>query len=235
MSRDAVYWLHEPSGEFGGFYNEWRRRRVAKLEQVFGTGWFAGKKVLELGCGYGNIGRYFQALGADVTFSDARTELLDEVKRRDPAAKVILLDQNTDWSLGATYDLVIHFGVLYNLDEWARDLALAAQHSKWLAVETAVNRFVNRVEFKIKAPTYDHTYHGPFNSLGSLPSELMVEDVLAAQGMSYRRYDDKDLNFDTWKYDVVFDTAASTDGVVFVSSWHHPDVYGCRRLWVASN
>ncbi len=56
----------------GGVNNEWRVKRVRKLEYIFSQEWFRDKKVLELGCALGNMGLYFKSLGAEVTFTDVR-------------------------------------------------------------------------------------------------------------------------------------------------------------------
>ena len=72
--------LIENEETFGGFFNEWRIKRVDKLINIFGLEWFKGKKILEMGCGYGNIGLYLESLGSIVHFSDARKEVLDKIK-----------------------------------------------------------------------------------------------------------------------------------------------------------
>ena len=101
--------LYESDPTFGGFYNEWRVKRVNKLVSLLGMDWFKDKKVLELGCAFGNIGFYLESLGANVTFSDGRQEVLNVVLKKDPLAKVILIDEDTDWELNDKFDLIIHF------------------------------------------------------------------------------------------------------------------------------
>ena len=79
---------------FGGHYEEWRETRIAKLISIFGEDFFKGKDILELGCGFGEIGEKFIELGSAVTLCDARREHLDEVKRRLPDSITHVIDQN---------------------------------------------------------------------------------------------------------------------------------------------
>ena len=99
--------LYEENEVFGGWFNHWRKVRVKKIEDVLGQDWFKGKKILELGAGFGNVGLYFKSLGADVTMSDARSKCLEAILKKDKDANVILLDQDSKWELPEQYDLII--------------------------------------------------------------------------------------------------------------------------------
>lgn len=227
--------LHEDDATFGEFYNEWRVKRVAKLERIFGCEWFKGKKVLEVGCGFGNIGLYLEALGAEVTFSDGRQAVLDVVKSKSANARTLLIDQDSDWQIDDRFDLIVHFGVLYNLNHWQRDLHKALQHAKYVALETAVNKYVNDVEFKIKEFSYSHEFHGALNKVGSLPSASIIEAVIKEAGAVYKRYDDSDLNAGESMY---YDKQATVKGIrttsddIYINAWADGRVYGGRKFWV---
>lgn len=226
--------LYERSPIFGGVFNEWRVKRVNKLVNLLGVGWFKNKKVLELGCAFGNIGFYLESLGANVTFSDGRQETLDIVKLKDPNAKTILLDQNTNWNLNETFDLIVHFGISYHLDNWQRDLINTIDHTQYLAYETAVNKFSNNIEFKIKDYNFRHKYHGPINSLGSLPSVLMIENVIKDTKVNYTRYDDEDLNYEGFLYTSQNNKEYKpvSNETIYLSS--HQDLWGSggRKYWL---
>ena len=81
------YILDEDNQIFGGWFNDWRRVRVNKLEEVLGTDW-NGKDVLELGAGFGNIGLYFKEKGAEVVFADANDKCREIIISKDSEASV---------------------------------------------------------------------------------------------------------------------------------------------------
>jgi hypothetical protein len=67
-----------------------RRLRLTLRETAPLT--IAGARVLELGCGHGDIGPHFLALGGDVMFADARPEHVDIVSSRYHGARTLRLD-----------------------------------------------------------------------------------------------------------------------------------------------
>lgn len=221
--------LIEPNNLFGDWYNQWRLLRVCKLEQIFGIDWFKGKRILELGCGYGNIGLYFKDLGADVTFADARQEFLDVVKRKCQTANTVLIDQDKEWDLNKKFDLIIHFGVLYNIKNWKQDLACALKQTQFLALETAVNRFAYDIEFEIKNFEYGDKHCGCFNNQGSLPSISLIEKELIGK---FNRYDDADLNCGgNLRYTLI----CNDQNKIYakpIKSWHNNPFYGGRKFWI---
>jgi len=44
--------LYEDNEIYGGIFNEWRFKRVKKVENIFGQEWFQNKKILEAGCAF---------------------------------------------------------------------------------------------------------------------------------------------------------------------------------------
>ena len=225
--------LYEPRNEFGQFYNDWRVKRVEKLEQIFGVKWFKNKSILELGCGFGHIGLYLETLGANVTFSDARQSCLNEVKRKNPTANTILLNQETNWKLDKQYDLVIHFGIMYNLNNWQQDLLATLAHGKYIALETAVNKFGDDIEIKIKDYVYGSEKYGPVNKIGTLPSVSLIENNF--NQYQYMMYDTSDINSE---YPFVYDIPIlKASGIklkenAHIKTWDDKRVYGGRKLWV---
>ncbi len=213
---------------FGGVFNQWRLLRVCKLEQIFGVDWFKGKRILELGCGYGNIGLYFQDLGADVTFTDGRQEFLDVVKKKCSTAKTILLDQNKPWDLQQEFDLVIHFGISYHLKNWQQDLACAFKHGKFIAYETAVNRYAYDIEFEIKDFDYGENHCGVIDQQGSLPSLSLIEKELIG---NYKRYDDADLNSSNMRYTLICNDNTKIEPKP-IQNWADSNYYGGRKFWI---
>ena len=137
--------LEKNSGEDDSL-GVWRLYRVKKLVQVFGIEWFKNKKILELGCASGNIGLALQALGADVTFADARSENLDSVIRKKSNVKTVLINQEQEWSINTKFDLIIHFSVLYNIKNWKQDIMCTLSQGRYVALETAVAKYDTKFE-----------------------------------------------------------------------------------------
>lgn len=225
--------LIDPSeSAFAGIFNKWRFLRVKKIEQFFDKEWFKGKKILELGCGYGNVGHYFSLLGSDVTFSDARQEALDIVKSKNPEFKTIQINQESKWSIDDHFDLIIHFALGYHLNYWEQDLIRTIKHADNIAYETAVTRYNIETEYKVVNHNYSSCMHGPYGNIGSLISSSNIENVLTENKCSFVRCDDSDLNIPDGIYDwseVDFDATYKTG---IVTSYWDNEHFGGRRYWM---
>lgn len=226
--------LYERSPIFGGLFNEWRVKRVNKLIDILGKDWFKDKKVLELGCAFGNIGFYLESLGSEVTFSDGRQECLNIVKLKDQNAKTILLDQDTDWNLKEKFDLIVHFGISYHLNNWQQDLKNTIDHAQYVAYETAVNKFSNSVDFKVKDFNRDYEYRGSVNKLGSLPSVYAIESVFKDKQITFKRYDDEDLNHECMIYtnQSSKEFKQQDNSIIYLNSWSDAWAYSGRKYWI---
>lgn len=228
--------LYENNNIFGGWLNDWRTLRVRKLEEIFGRNWFRGKKLLEVGAGFGNLGLYFKSLGADVTMTDIRNECLERIKEKDPQAKTFSIDHDKEWSLPDKFDIVLHFGLSYNLENWERDLSCTIKQScKYIVFETAVNKFKDDISFLIKDYHYHHPYLGPAHAVGSLPSISLIQKELDKHNVTYERYDKAELNIynfiytNACDYDFVYPTAK---GPYIIDGWDSPHVRGGRKFWI---
>ncbi len=78
-----------------------------------------GDRVVELGCGTGQVTAALIRRGARVTAVDALPEMLEATRRRAPAAELILGDITTA-DLGPVVDRVVISFVLHNLDSTQR-------------------------------------------------------------------------------------------------------------------
>ena len=164
------------------FYDEWKNKRVNKIENIFGRDWFCGKSVLELGAAHGDIGLHFLKLGADVLFADIRIEHLRTINQKlfelNHSPKTIVLDQNKRYDLDRKFDLILHTGVLNHLDDWRQDLECAINHTNLMILESMVS---------VK------NYVSNF-------SQEDVENHLSDLGCKFFRFDTSDLNTD-WSWD----------------------------------
>jgi hypothetical protein len=210
---------------FLGAYVGWRQTRIAKIEQIFSKEFFKDKTVLELASGYGYLGKYFrEELGSIVTFAEGNEEFIKEIQNLNPevdASEIICLDQNKLWNLNKKFDVIIHFGVMYHLDNWIQDLECAANHTDLIILESEVCDS-DDPEFEIKIidiNSYDQALviH---DRKATIPSAAYVESELTKHGFKFTRYDDADLNHDQHHYNWI------------VKNENKNHVRGQRRFWI---
>jgi 2-polyprenyl-3-methyl-5-hydroxy-6-metoxy-1,4-benzoquinol methylase len=190
------------ANNFAGHYYDWRLKRLRAIISHYGPEWFAGKTILELACGYGDIGAVLMMLGADVTFSDARKEHLDEIRLRYPSIdkkrlKILDLELGIK-SESAKYDMVIHMGLLYHLDNWREGIIDCRRLANHLVLETEVCDALAD-DFEIKSPE-DSPDHA-FGKISTRPSEYFVEKMLASSGYDYSKITDDRCNSNMHVYD----------------------------------
>ena len=189
------------------FYDEWKNKRVNKIENIFGRDWFCGKSVLELGAAHGDIGIHFLKFGADVLFADARLEHLKSIQRKlfetSHNTKTLMLNQNEKYNLKQKFDLILHTGVLYHLENWKQDLECAMNHTNVMILESVVSMKKDK-ELKIYKSDMmrEHMkeYAGISDERFSDFSQEDVENHLSDLGCKFFRFDTSDLNTD-WSWD----------------------------------
>ena len=228
MNKELLY---EPNDLFGGFFNEWRLKRVEKLEFIFGVDWFNKKTILELGCGHGHIGLYLETLGADVTFCDARQSNLNAVLKKNQNAKTILINNENIWDLKKKFDLVIHFGLLYHVENWRQDLKIALNHGKYIALESAINTFKENIEIKIKNTSYNFDEYGSINKKKFYPSLKLIEGLIKKLKYKAKRYDTKFLNIAN---NFVYNKPCNIkyDINLIKNNPFYEQLYVCRKFWI---
>jgi hypothetical protein len=184
------------------FFEDWNKKRVDKVISIFGRDWFASKKILELGACHGDIGLNFLKLGSDVTFSDARIENLSEIRNKlkdsffEP--KIVVIDQDKEYNLNESFDLVVHFATLSHLENWKNDLSCALRHTNLMLLETSVNPIENS---KDDIELCDEFVYEAYNRKNSLFTQESVEDVLRSLGCKFIRLDSSDLNSNwSWSF-----------------------------------
>lgn len=201
---------------FEDHYPEWRAKRIDAIRDHYGTSWFAGKTMLEVGCGHADIGAAFAAMGAIVTGSDARQDHLDEARRRHPEIEAWrIADLDREWPFDRDFDLVLHLGVLYHLADPEHALTCLLQSRGHIVLETEVSDskdpgFVHR--------TVEDGYDQAFNNRGTRPSPAFVERVLTEAGRSFSRITDDRCNAGYHRYDWEVSDTGETVG-------------GLRRMW----
>lgn len=218
----------EQGGRFMDHYRGWRPKRIQKIEQIFGKEFFKDKTILELACGYGDIGKHFKEnLGAKVTFAEGREEHIPHIIENNPECEVIHLNQENPWQLEEKFDIIIHFGVMYHLENWKQDLECTLKHSNLIILESEIaDSYDPKFEQKFIDPeSYDQSIHP--DRKATRPSAGYVESVFKENGFSFVRYDDSDLNDGLHRYDWLVTGNAERPGVT------RNDGGGLRRFWVA--
>lgn len=191
------------------YYEEWVAKRVGKIRNIFGDKWFQNKKILELGACHGDNGIEFLKLGADVTFSDVRQELLDNItlklKEFHYVPATILLNQEDEYTLDKKYDLVLHMGLLYNIKDWKNSIRCALNHTNYMILDTLVCPEPDQ-DGQVEIINQDFMY-GPYNSnIMSTVSQEVIENELISLGCKFIRFDDPALNTAGWFFNDCFTT-----------------------------
>jgi len=185
------------------------------INKYISPDYFSGKSLLELGCGYADIGNMFSKLGAVVTSSDARKEHLDIVKERYPHIKTALIDGD-NLTIQDTYDIILHWGLLYHLHEVEEHLKEVSKKCNMLLLETEVCDS-DDTDFYIK--TTENGYDQAFNNSGIRPSPSYIERLLNNNGFQFKMIKDPILNTEFHSYD--WDVKNSRE-------WKN----GLRRFWI---
>lgn len=215
--KELMQIKHQLNGCFRGHYTLWQEKRVTAIIEYYHPLWFKGKKILELGCGYGDIGAVFTALGADVTCSDAREEHLEVLKTKYPHIKTIKANIECEWPFEERYDLILHLGVLYHLNDINYSLERSINSADHVILETEVcdsddhNTVIKIVEDKA---SYDQSFTGH----GSRPSARYIEQFVEKYGASFERISGNECNSLFHQYN--WEVQGSAE-------WRH----GLRRFW----
>lgn len=186
---------------FDGKYLEWNQKRIKAIIEHYGVNFMSGKKVLDLGCGHGDVGAAFYRLGAEVTAVDAREEHLKIVEKKHAGLKTVKLDLDNDWAFGnQKFDIIIDLGLLCHLRDYEKHLMSVCKATQHLILETSVCDS----EDPYKVITFSENkgiYDWSLNGMGSRPSPAAIERILKNCGMDFKRVDNNKLNAGTFKYD----------------------------------
>ena len=200
---------------FSSHYINWRMSRMNGVKKYISPEYFKSKTLLELGCGYADVGNMFSELGAIVTSSDARNEHLGNVNQRYPHIKTLLIDGDND-SIIEKYDIILHWGLLYHLNEIELHLEKLSQKCDVLLLETEVSDSDDPTFY---ISTNEGGYDQAFNKNGIRPSQSYVENVLTKNGFQFKLIKDSILNSSFHCYD--WDITNS-------NGWRD----GLRRFWI---
>jgi glycosyltransferase involved in cell wall biosynthesis/SAM-dependent methyltransferase len=186
---------------FDNIYHGWNRNRSKAILDFYTVKFFYFKKVLDLGCGYGDLGGVLYRLGSDVTGIDARQDHLKVTSKKYRGIKTVQANLDTQWPFhGQKFDLILDLGLMCHLGNYEQHLKAVCASTTHLVLETAVcdsddpNKVILVDEDRA---TYDLAYGGK----GSRPSAAAIERVLKENGMNFKRMDSSKLNAGDYVYD----------------------------------
>lgn len=190
--------MPEEKERFLDHYPGWTEKRIKVILKHYGAEWFKGKNVLELGCGFAMFGNFCHLLGANVTVSDARAFHLQTVMERYPYLRVVQADLNCEFPFkDRHWDLILHLGVLYHLEEFVKNLELCCAQCSHMVLDTAV---IDSSDPDYFMTTYSNGYDQAIDFIDSRASPAYIEGVLKRCGMDFEMQT-SDLNFSFHKYD----------------------------------
>lgn len=203
---------------FSGHYEYWRAKRIVAIVEEYGEAWFKGRKILELGCGYGDIGHVFSTLGAEVIYAEGRKEHCDILRKRFPHSRVYQVNLENEWpfSIDEKFDMILHLGLLYHLKDYRFSLEKCAAHTSHLVLETEVCDAED--DFVLVIDENSESYDQSLIGSGSRPSASHIETILREAGFAFKRIQDSRCNADIHVYDWP---------VKNTKTWKH----GLRRFW----
>jgi SAM-dependent methyltransferase len=210
----------EPSPKlFSDHYEYWRIKRICAIVQHYGEDWFQDKTVLELGAGHGDIGRVIASMGATVVFAEGRGEHCDYLRYKFPKNEVYQVNLENEWPFaeGRKFDLILHLGLLYHLDNFAFSLAKCAETTDNFVLETEVCDS-DDASFILKIGECRDNYDQSLIGRGSRPSGPYLENLINNLGFICEAVKDNKCNAHFHIYDWP---------ITNTNNWQH----GLRRFW----
>jgi SAM-dependent methyltransferase len=195
--------LTRSDGLFHDSYDRWRATRINKMLEIYGVDFFTGKRILELGAGHGDIGAFFAELGASVLCLEGRpgNVAYGRLKyRKLPGLKIEQADLAQDFSNFGRFDLIIHFGLLYHIEDVEGHMKTVLGMADDVILETVVADSTDPQTILI-VPERSEVNEEAIHGVGSRPSPFYIERIAEEQGFGVERYFHGDLNTDGFVYD----------------------------------
>ena len=192
------------------------------------------KEVVEFGSAHGQIARHLLMRGASVFACEGNplnfSMLSDRLSKKENV-KAVLLDNDTVWSHhfdGVRFDLSVHWGLLYHLYNWEQDLKLTCRSSKLVCLESEV---FDTNSNHIPSERYETGLDQSLNGHARIPQENMIERIFHEENMTFRRFDDCDLNVEMKWGLLKYDWVSGDENDV---AQGEPQFFK-RRFWIASS
>ena len=185
---------------FGPHYGNWNHNRVKAIIDHYGHAFFAGKTILDLGCGHGSIASQFHRMGAILTCCDARQENLVKLKSQYPDLQTRLVNLDEEFPFDGKFDLVLSLGLLSHLRHWEQHLRDICSVGENVILETEVLDSSDPTAYQ--TISQDTTMNDvSFSGEGSIVSPYAIQRVLSEFGAIAKRVDKRTINSGENVYD----------------------------------
>jgi len=189
-------------------YRSARESRLGNLFRHLDVAALNQKRLLEVGCGTGEIGQAFVEAGASVVSIDARAEYIAEIEQRFPGRPAYVVDlEQWDPAAVGQFDAIVCFGLLYHLAEPLRFLTACSVVAGEIYLETVVSDSIEPVCPVVLEEGPDQAWSGR----GCRPSPAWLNQTLVDLG-----FDVEDISSGTanWGGQVpsIFDWTPCNDG-----------------------
>ena len=170
---------------------EWRQRRKCIFDAIIdrhGIDFFKGKKVLELGCGYGHLGEMFHQIGSDLICLEGRLEHVESGRAIFPHLNFVCSDLDSDWLYPKNdFDVILHIGTLYHLERPEVNLSQVCISMKPGSIIILETEFVDSDDKDIMLCLRRQGYNLSVREYGCRPSHGMIEDTMRRCGINFNK------------------------------------------------
>lgn len=181
------YWLREnktnvPVAAVTGIVQRFNRARLAAMVQPLIRKLNPGDRILEVGCGSGQLALYLQHCGFDVEVTDVSQEILAEISERHGIQGYCGDLQEISFT-GSLYQAVIFNNVLEHLDAPGKNLQQACRLLAPGGLIFLEVPNIASVQFKLFSGNWfplqlpEHLFHFSPESLSSLTAECALTQV----------------------------------------------------------
>ncbi len=207
-------------------YVQARQARLDNLFRHVAPTSLAGRTVLELGCGTGELGQAFVELGCRVISVDGRAEYVKTLRQRFPDREAHVADlELLEPARFPNVDIVLCFGLLYHIARPTVFVRRIAGVADTIFLETVVAD-TDEVTYQVVQETGpEQAIHG----VGCRPSPGWIEAVMAWIGFDARDISGARANWDG-PYRSVFDWLPRNDGAWMRGTAFLRRMYLCRRV-----
>jgi hypothetical protein len=192
----------------GPAFVEARLRQMSNLRAHFELETLRGGRILEAGCGTGELGEVFKEIGCHVVSVDACEDYTSVLKQRFPDREVAVMDlDHWDPAPLGRFDAVLCFAVLNHLAEPETFLIQCARLTDTILLDSTV---LDSPWSQCPRIT-EHIPAGSFSGIGCRPTLAWIVNVMDRCGFSVQ---DISSSLGNWggEYPGVYDWEALNDG-----------------------